>query len=81
MEVDHVGAKSVGVLMNGDIFNSPKRRQLAEFAGIDNILDGVVVDRERGQVTRGRLVGPLARIDIGCGLSLLAVITRGQPRT
>ena len=46
----------------GDIFNSPKTRQLAEFVGIDNILDGVAVARE----------SDLATIDVG-GFSIKAI--------
>jgi tungstate transport system ATP-binding protein len=51
----HYMASRMGVLMGGelaqvgspgDVFGSPKNRQVAEFVGIENILDGVVVAKD-----------------------------------
>jgi len=48
-------ADRMGVLMNGellqtgslgDIFTSPRNRQVAEFVGVENIIDGVIVSSE-----------------------------------
>jgi len=56
-------ANKIGVMMNGkllqtgspdDIFNSPISREVAEFVGIENILDGEVIDKD----------GNLATIDV-----------------
>ena len=52
-------AKRIGVLINGEIiqagdprevFTSPQSREVAEFVGVDNILDGVIVSQEGGMV-------------------------------
>jgi tungstate transport system ATP-binding protein len=52
-------ADRIGVLVNGeivqtggssDVFTSPRNREVAEFVGVENILDGVVVSNEGGVV-------------------------------
>ncbi|MFC1592721.1 ABC transporter ATP-binding protein [Candidatus Omnitrophota bacterium] len=52
-------ADRVGVLINreilqagdaGEIFSSPRYREVAEFVGIENIIDGVIVDSTEGLV-------------------------------
>ena len=61
-------AGTIGVLMDGellqvgspsDIFSLPKNREVAEFVGVDNILSGVIVDKDDSLVTidvSGRLI-------------------------
>jgi len=53
-------AGRIGVLMNGeilqvgspgDIFSSPKNREVAEFVGVDNILSGVIADKDNSLAT------------------------------
>ena len=53
-------ADRVGVLMNGellqtgdsrDIFTAPRNREVAEFVGVENIIDGVIVSSEDKVVT------------------------------
>ncbi|MFQ5996554.1 MAG: ABC transporter ATP-binding protein [Dehalococcoidales bacterium] len=53
-------ADRVGVLMNGellqtgdsrDIFTSPRNREVAEFVGVENVIDGVIVSSEDKVVT------------------------------
>ncbi len=53
-------ADRVGVLLNGEIlqtgdwrevFNSPQNRAIADFVGVENIIDGVIVSREDSVVT------------------------------
>lgn len=53
-------ADRIGVLVNGEIvqtggarevFTSPSNRQVAEFVGMENIIDGVVVSAENDMVT------------------------------
>ncbi|MBA7673563.1 putative 2-aminoethylphosphonate import ATP-binding protein PhnT [subsurface metagenome] len=64
-------ADRVGVLINGEIlqagdstgvFASPQNREVAEFVGVENIIDGVIVDNKEG----------LATIDVG-GIAIEAV--------
>jgi tungstate transport system ATP-binding protein len=52
-------ANRIGVLINGkilqagdprEVFTSPKSREVAEFVGVDNIIDGIIVSREEGIV-------------------------------
>jgi len=127
-------AGSIGVLMNGkilqigtpnEIFCLPRSREVAEFVGIENILRGIVTERDdklatidingnqiqaisdfavsdqvyavirpeditftltrdtssarnvfRGKITRMTPVGPLVRIEVDCGFSLLGVVTK-----
>lgn len=53
-------ADRIGVLMNGellqagssrDVFTSPRTREIAEFVGVENIIDGVIVSSEDRVVT------------------------------
>ncbi len=127
-------ADRIGVLVNGeivqvgrsnDIFFSPTNREVAEFVGMENIIDGVVVANEgemttidvngtvieavtgyspgedvsvcvrpedvtvalarlsssarnslAGTITRAASSGPLCRVEIDCGFSLVALVTR-----
>lgn len=50
----------IGVLINGEIiqtgdqsevFTSPRNREVAEFVGVENIIDGVITSNEQGVVT------------------------------
>jgi len=52
-------ANRMGVLINGEIlqtgdtrevFTSPQSREVAEFVGVDNIIDGIIVSQEEGMV-------------------------------
>jgi len=52
-------ASRIGVLINGEIiqagdprevFASPRSREVAEFVGVDNIIDGIIVSAEEGMV-------------------------------
>ena len=52
-------ANRIGVLINGEIlqtgdprevFTLPQNREVAEFVGVDNIIDGVIVSSEEGIV-------------------------------
>jgi len=61
-------ADRIGVLLDGeisqtgnsrDVFTSPRNREIAEFVGVENILDGVIVSNEDRVVTieiNGRLI-------------------------
>lgn len=127
-------ADRVGVLLNGeilqtgsssDVFASPQNREIAEFVGVENIIDGVIVSNEdravivdigdniveaisdypageevsacirpeditlapsrvsssarnsfAGEITRVASLGPLSRIEIDCGFSLIALVTK-----
>ncbi len=60
-------ADRIGVLINGEIlqtgdwrevFNSPRNREVAEFVGVENIIDGVIVSSQ----------DKIAAIDIGGGV-------------
>ena len=53
-------ADRIGVLLNGEIlqtgasgeiFDSPGNREVAEFVGVENIMDGVVISNEEGVAT------------------------------
>ncbi len=64
-------ANKIGVMMDGkllqtgspdDIFNSPISREVAEFVGIENILDGEIIDKD----------GNLATIDVN-GITVQAI--------
>lgn len=57
-------ADRIGVLINGEIlqtgdsrevFTSPRNREVAEFVGVENIIDGVIIANEEG----------LATVDVG----------------
>jgi len=70
-------ADRIGVLVNGEmvqsgdpgeIFASPGNRQVAEFVGMENIIDGVVVSSE-GEVAaidiNGRIIEAVTEFDVG----------------
>jgi len=127
-------ADRVGVLLNGEflqtgdwreVFNFPRNREVADFVGVENIIDGVIVSSEdkiaaidiggnvieaisdypigkevcvcirpeditlslskvsssarnsfTGKVTRVVSLGPLSRIEIDCGFSLVGLVTK-----
>ncbi len=127
-------ADRIGVLINGevlqtgvprDIFSSPRNREVAEFVGVENIIDGVIVSSQDkvvtidigggvieaisdyaigekicacvrpeditltlstvsssarnlfvGEITQVVSLGPLSRIEIDCGFSLIALVTK-----
>ncbi len=127
-------ADRIGVLMDGellqiggarDVFASPRNREVAEFVGVENIIDGVVVSSEdkvvaidaggrlieaisdyaigeevsacvrpedvtlaltevsssarnsyAGEITWIVSMGPLTRVEIGCGFPLVALVTK-----
>jgi len=57
-------AKRIGVLIDGkilqtgeprEVFNSPQNREIAEFVGVENIINGVIISNDEG----------VAAIDIG----------------
>ena len=70
-------ADRIGVLVNGeilqagsarDIFTYPTNREVAEFVGVENIMDGVVVSNEDKVVTidvRGRLIEAISDYAVG----------------
>jgi tungstate transport system ATP-binding protein len=70
-------ADRIGVLVNGEIvqtggarevFTSPRDREVAEFVGMENIIDGVVVSSENGMVTidiKGTLIEAVADFKVG----------------
>jgi len=77
-------AGRIGVLMNGevlqigspgDIFSSPGNREVAEFVGVDNILSGVIVDKDNSLVSidvNGRFIQAIS--DYGVGEKVNALI-------
>jgi tungstate transport system ATP-binding protein len=70
-------ADRIGVLVNGEIvqtggarevFTSPRNREVAEFVGMENIIDGVVVSAESEMVTvdiKGARVEAVADFKVG----------------
>jgi tungstate transport system ATP-binding protein len=70
-------ADRIGVLVNGEIvqtggarevFTSPRNREVAEFVGMENIIDGVVVSAANDMVTidvKGALIEAVADFKIG----------------
>ncbi|MFQ6122915.1 MAG: ABC transporter ATP-binding protein [Dehalococcoidales bacterium] len=70
-------ADRIGVLMNGellqagsskDIFTSPRNREVAEFVGVENILNGVIVSSEDKVVTidiGGRFIEAISDYAVG----------------
>jgi len=127
-------AGRIGVIMNGellqigspgDIFSTPGNKEVAEFVGVDNILSGVIVNRDdelvtidvngaliqaisdypigaevhalirpedvtlaphkdassarnsfEGSIAKTFSVGALVRVEVACGFSLFAVVTK-----
>lgn len=70
-------AGRIGVLMNGeilqigsasDVFTTPGTREVAEFVGVENIVDGVIVSSEDKVITidiNGRLVEAISDYAVG----------------
>ena len=70
-------ADRIGVLINGemvqsgasrDIFTSPRNRQVAEFVGMENIIDGVIIANEGEMAAidiNGRIIEAVTDFDIG----------------
>ena len=70
-------AGRIGVMMSGevlqigspgDIFSAPDSRDVAEFVGVENILSGVIVDKDIGLVTidvNGRFIQAISDYAIG----------------
>lgn len=70
-------ADRVGVLLDGEIlqtgdwrevFNSPRSREVADFVGVENIIDGVIVSSEDKVVTidiRGRAIEAISDYAVG----------------
>jgi tungstate transport system ATP-binding protein len=127
-------ADRIGVLMDGEllqtgnsreIFTSPRNREVAEFVGVENIIDGVIASNEDnvvtvdiggkfieavsdyavgtevsacvrpeditlalskvsssarnsfgGEITLAASAGPLTRVEIDCGFSLIVLVTK-----
>lgn len=70
-------ADRIGVLMNGeilqtggsrDVFTSPRNREVAEFVGVENIIDGVIVSNEDKVVaidTGGKVIEAISDYAVG----------------
>ncbi len=70
-------ADRIGVLINGEIlqtggsrevFASPRNREVAEFVGIENIMDGVIVASEEGLVAidiGGKVIEAISNYPVG----------------
>ncbi len=77
-------ADRTGVLMNGeilqtgssrDVFTSPRNREVAEFVGVENIIDGVIVSNEDKVVTidtGGKVIEAIS--DYAVGEEVLACV-------
>jgi len=77
-------AGRIGVLMDGEllqvgspsnIFSAPRNREVARFVGVDNILSGVIVDKDDSLVTidvNGRFIQAIS--DYGVGERVQALI-------
>jgi tungstate transport system ATP-binding protein len=73
-------ADRIGVLMNGeihqigssrDVFTSPRNRMVAEFVGVENIIDGVIKSSEDSVVTidiGGRFIEAISDYAVGEGV-------------
>jgi len=75
-------ASRIGVLVKGEIlqagearevFASPRSREVAEFVGVDNIIDGTVVSGEEGMVTidigGNKMIEAISPYPVGEGVS------------
>lgn len=70
-------ADRIGVMLNGEmlqvgksdeIFDSPRNREVAEFVGVENIIDGIVVSNEEGVATidvGGNIIESVSNYDPG----------------
>jgi len=70
-------AGRIGVIMNGevlqigspgDIFSTPEKKEVAQFVGVDNILSGVIVNRDDNLVTinvSGSLIQAISDYSLG----------------
>lgn len=70
-------ADKMSVLVDGEIvqtgkaheiFTAPKNRQVAEFVGMENILDGVVISNEGNMATidvKGKIIEAVTEYDVG----------------
>jgi len=70
-------ASRVGVLMDGEllqvgspgqIFSSPRSKEVAQFVGVDNILSGIIVAKDDNLVTidvNGRFIQAISDYDVG----------------
>jgi tungstate transport system ATP-binding protein len=126
---DRMGVLVAGQMLQtgkpGEIFSSPRGREIAEFVGMENIIAGIITSNEEGivdikidgnaveaisnfgvgeavyagirpeeitlartkdtssarnnfpgEITRIVLFGPLARVEMNCGIPLVALITK-----
>lgn len=76
-------AGRIGVIMNGellqigspgDIFSTPQQKEVAEFVGVDNILSGVIVNRDEELVTidvNGSILQAISDYPIGAEVHAL----------
>ena len=77
MSQGHRLADRIGVLINGEIlqtgdpreiFSSPANREVAEFVGVENIIDGVIILNEEGVATMdvsGNIIEAISSYAIG----------------
>ncbi|MFC2005756.1 ABC transporter ATP-binding protein [Chloroflexota bacterium] len=77
-------ADRIGVLVNGeiiqtgnssDVFTFPRNREVAEFVGVENIMDGVIVSNDEKVVTidiKGKLIEAIS--DYAAGEEVLACV-------
>jgi len=75
-------ANRIGVLVNGEllqmgdsreVFNLPRNREVAEFVGVENIIDGVVKSSEEGIATidvGGTVIEAVSSYAVGEGVSV-----------
>jgi tungstate transport system ATP-binding protein len=75
-------ADRLGVLVDGEmvqsggsreVFTSPRNRQVAEFVGMENIIDGVIVSNEGEMAAidiNGRIIEAVTDLDIGQEVSV-----------
>ncbi len=75
-------ADRIGVLINGgivqtggarEIFQAPRNREVAEFVGMENVIDGVVVSNDAEMATidiNGTLIEAVTEYDVGAEVSV-----------
>ncbi len=73
-------ANRIGVLVDGkiiqtgdlkEVFGSPKNRQVAEFVGVENIIDGLIISNEGGVVAvgaEGNIIQAISNYAVGEGV-------------